>query len=60
VCGENLTVVAQAMSRHLPVRLVSKLDDYLGRKHERLKRDSVLTGLSGLGGTLDWRRTIRV
>ena len=48
VCGENLTVVAQAMSRHLPVRLVSKLDDYLGRKHERLKRDSVLTGLSGL------------
>jgi hypothetical protein len=48
VCGENLTVIAQAMSRHLPVMLVSKLDDYLERKHERLRRDSVLTGLSGL------------
>ena len=47
-CGENLTVVAQAMSRHLPVMLVSKLDNYLERKHERLRRDSLLTGLSGL------------
>ena len=48
VCGENLTVVAQAMSKHLPVTLVSKLDNYLERKHERLRRDSILTGLSGL------------
>jgi len=48
VCGENLTVIAQAMSRHLPVMLVSKLDDYVERKHERLRRDSILTGLSGL------------
>ena len=48
VCGENLTVVAQAMSRHLPVTLVSKLDNYLERKHERLRRDGILTGLSGL------------
>ena len=47
-CGENLTVVAQAMSQHLPVRLVSKLDGYLERKHERLRRDSYLTGLSAL------------
>src|SRR5258705_4453569 len=47
-CGENLTVVAQAMSRRLPVTFVSKLDDYLARKHERLRRDSILTGLSGL------------
>jgi hypothetical protein len=48
VCGENLTVVAQAMARHFPVTLVSKLDSYLERKHERLRRDSILTGLSGL------------
>ena len=48
VCGENLTVIAQAMSRHLPVTLVSKLDDYLGRKHERLRRDSIMTGLTSL------------
>src|SRR5258707_10937639 len=47
-CGENLSIVAQAMSKHLPVRLVSKLDNYLERKHERLRRDSILTGLSGL------------
>jgi uncharacterized membrane protein YvbJ len=39
-CGENLTVVAQAMSKHLPVVLVSKLDEYLGRKDERIRRDS--------------------
>lgn len=45
-CGENLTVVAQAMSKHLPVMLIGKLDNYLERKHERLKRDSILTGLS--------------
>ena len=48
VCGENLTVIAQAMSRHLPLMWVSKLDDYLEQKHERLRRDSMLTGLSGL------------
>jgi hypothetical protein len=36
------------MSRHLPVKLVSALDSYLERKHERVRRDSILTGLSGL------------
>lgn len=58
VCGENLTVVAQAMAKHLPVTLVSKLDNYLDRKHERLRRDGILTGLSGLflflSGTWQW------
>jgi hypothetical protein len=48
VCGENLTVIAQAMARHFPVTLVSRLDSYLERKHERLRRDSILSGLSGL------------
>jgi hypothetical protein len=48
VCGENLTVIAQAMAKHFPVTLISRLDSYLERKHERLRRDSILTGLSGL------------
>lgn len=47
-CGENLTVVAQAMSKHLPVVLVSKLDEYLGRKDERIRRDSIITGVGGV------------
>ena len=46
-CGENLTVIAQAMSRHLPVVLVSKLDEYVERKSERMRRDGILTGASG-------------
>jgi hypothetical protein len=57
-CGENLTFVAQAMSRHMPVMLVSKLDNYLERKHERLRRDIMLTGVSGsflqLSGLWQW------
>ncbi len=47
-CGEDLTIIAQAMARHLPVRLVSKLDEYVERKNERMRRDGILTGLSGL------------
>ncbi|HZE68305.1 MAG TPA: hypothetical protein VE135_02115 [Pyrinomonadaceae bacterium] len=46
------------MSKHLPVMLVGKLDNYLGRKHERLKRDSIVTGLSAsfllLSGIWQW------
>jgi len=48
VCGEDLTIIAQAMSRHLPVMLVSKLDEYVERKNERMRRDSILTGFSGV------------
>jgi len=47
-CGEDLTIIAQAMSRHLPVTLVSKLDEYVGRKNERMRRDGILTGFSGV------------
>jgi hypothetical protein len=47
-CGENLTVISQAMSKHLPVILASKLDNYLEQKNERIRRDGVMTGLSGL------------
>ncbi|HEY3039099.1 MAG TPA: zinc ribbon domain-containing protein [Pyrinomonadaceae bacterium] len=47
-CGENLTVVAQAMAKHLPLTLVSKLDEHIEKKHNRLRRDSILTGLSGV------------
>src|SRR5262245_49928906 len=48
VCGEDLTVVAQAMARRLPARLIDKLDAHIARKNERLRRDGVQTGISGL------------
>ena len=47
-CGEDLTIIAQAMARHLPFRLVSRLDEYVERKSERMRRDGILTGLSGV------------
>ena len=47
-CGENLKVVSQAMSRHLPVILVSRMDAYLERKNERFRRDSILGAVVGL------------
>ena len=47
-CGENLTVIAQAMSKHMPMMLISRLDEYLARKNERLRRDGIMTGLSGV------------
>ena len=46
-CGENLKVVSQAMSRHLPVILASKMDAYLERKNSRIRRDSIYSALSG-------------
>ena len=47
-CGEDLTLIAQAMSKHLPVVLASKLDQHIARKNNRMRRDGVLTGVSGL------------
>lgn len=47
-CGENLKVVEQAMMGHLPVVLASKLDAYIERKNERLRRDGI--GSAVLGG----------
>src|SRR3989442_653141 len=44
-CGEDLTIIAQAVARHLPVMLVSKLDKYVERKDERMRRDGMLTQL---------------
>ena len=46
-CGENLKVVLQAMSRRLPVILVSRVDAYLERKNERFRRDSILGAIVG-------------
>ena len=46
-CGENLKVVSQAMSRHLPVILASKMDAYLERKNSRIRRDSIFGAFSG-------------
>ena len=46
-CGENLKVILQAMSRRLPVILVSRVDAYLERKNERFRRDSILGAIVG-------------
>lgn len=48
-CGENLSLVAQAMAKHLPIVLANKLDAYLARKNERIRRDSVFNALVGTG-----------
>lgn len=47
-CGENLSVIAIAMSRRFPVALLHKLDAYLERKNERLRRDSIVSAISGV------------
>ncbi len=47
-CGENLKVVAQAMTGRLPVALAAKLDAYIERKNERLRRDGVGSAVFGL------------
>jgi len=46
-CGENLKVISQAMTRRLPVILASKVDAYLERKNERLRRDSIIAAAAG-------------
>lgn len=48
-CRENLKVIAQAMKRHLPVVLASKLDEFIERRNERLRRDSIFQYLFGVG-----------
>ena len=46
-CGENLSVVSLLLTRHLPAKLITKLDDYLAWKNERLRRDSITSGVGG-------------
>src|ERR1044072_1787115 len=47
-CGENLKVVAQAMIGSLPVALASRLDAYIERKNERLRRDGIGSAVFGI------------
>jgi hypothetical protein len=47
-CGENLKVVAQAMMGRLPVILASKLDAYIERRNERLRRDGIGSAVFGV------------
>ncbi len=42
VCGEDLSVIAQVMARRFPASLLAKMDAYLERKNERLRRDSIV------------------
>lgn len=44
-CGENLFVISQALNRRLPVILASKLDAYIERKNERIRRDSISSAI---------------
>ena len=46
-CGENLSAVALLLEKRLPARLIGKLDSYLEWKDERLRRDSIVSGISG-------------
>ena len=59
-CGENLKVVAQAMTGRLPVALATRLDAYIERKNERLRRDGIGSFFLGLcfillGGYEMWK-----
>ncbi len=47
-CGDDLKIIAQAMKKHLPFTLVSKLDAAIDRKNERLRRDAIINGFSGV------------
>ena len=57
-CGQNLKVVSQAISRRLPVILASKVDAYLERKNERLRRDSIIGAVAGCLWLLYGLRTL--
>ena len=46
-CGENLGAVSLLLARHLPAKIITKLDDYLEWKNERLRRDSIFSAIGG-------------
>jgi hypothetical protein len=48
-CGEDLSVIAQAMARRFPASVLGKMDAYLERKNERLRRDSIVGAVGGTG-----------
>ena len=47
-CGDDLKIISQAMKKHLPLALVSKLDGFIEQKYERLRRDAILSALTGI------------
>ncbi len=47
-CGENLQAISQVMKSRLPVLLASKLDAYLERRNELIRRDGIVSALSGM------------
>ena len=46
-CGEDLKIVGQAMKKHSPVALVSKLDAAIENKNERFRRNAIFMGAFG-------------
>ena len=47
-CGLDLSVVAQAIEKRLSSPLIEKLDSYVRRKNERMRRDSILNAVFAL------------
>jgi hypothetical protein len=46
-CGEDLSVIAQVLARRFPASLLGKMDAYLERKNERIRRDSIVSAVAG-------------
>ena len=46
-CGAGLRAASQSLRGHVPVVLASKLDEYLEKPNERIRRDAILTFLFG-------------
>ena len=46
-CGENLRAISEVMKSHLPVMLASRLDAYLERRNELIRRDGIVSAGSG-------------
>lgn len=46
-CGDNLQILSQAIKKHSPVALISKLDAAIENKNERLRREGLLGALNG-------------
>jgi hypothetical protein len=47
-CGEDLTVVLQAMKKHLPITLISKFDTIFEKKNERFRQKAILSTIWGI------------
>lgn len=47
-CGDDLKIISQAMNKHLPLVLVSKLDAAIERKNDNFRREAITSALMGV------------